>query len=34
MGDAKLPIALVFAMAVQLGAVAWYIGGMVHKIEH
>ena len=34
MGDAKIPIALVFAMAVQLVALVWYISGMVHKIEH
>jgi len=30
----KLPIALVFAMAVQLVALVWYISGLVHDIEH
>lgn len=34
MGDAKLPIALVLAMGVQLVGVVWYISSMVHKIEH
>ncbi len=34
MSDAKLPVALVFAMAVQLVALVWYISSLVHKIEH
>jgi len=34
MSDLKIPVALVFAMAVQLVALVWYISGMVHDIEH
>ena len=34
MADMKIPVALVFAMAVQLVALVWYISGMVHDIEH
>ena len=34
MADLKLPIALVFAMAVQLVALVWYISNIVHDIEH
>ena len=34
MADMKIPVALVFAMAVQLVAFVWYISGMVHDIEH
>jgi len=34
MSDMKIPVALVFAMAVQLVALVWYISGMVHDIEH
>ncbi len=34
MSDLKIPVALVFAMAVQLVALVWYISGMVHSIEH
>tara|TARA_B100000073_G_scaffold335507_1_gene329201 strand:- start:54 stop:323 length:270 start_codon:yes stop_codon:yes gene_type:complete len=30
----KIPVALVFAMAVQLVALVWYISGLVHDIEH
>ena len=33
MSDLKIPVALVFAMAVQLVALVWYISGMVHDIE-
>tara|TARA_R110001592_G_scaffold22764_2_gene90172 strand:- start:4268 stop:4543 length:276 start_codon:yes stop_codon:yes gene_type:complete len=32
--DLKIPVALVFAMAIQLVALVWYISGMVHDIEH
>jgi len=32
--DLKIPVALVFAMAVQLVALVWYISGLVHDIEH
>ena len=34
MTDLKIPVALVFAMAVQLVALVWYISGLVHDIEH
>lgn len=34
MADMKIPVALVFAMAVQLVALVWYISGMVHDIEN
>ena len=34
MADLKIPVALVFAMAVQLVALVWYISGLVHDIEH
>ncbi len=34
MSDMKIPVALVFAMAVQLVALVWYISGMVHDIEN
>ena len=34
MSDIKIPVALVFAMAVQLVALVWYISGMVHTINH
>ena len=34
MADMKIPVALVFAMAVQLVALVWYISGLVHDIEH
>ena len=34
MSDLKIPIALVFAMAVQLVALVWYISGLVHDIQH
>jgi len=34
MTDLKIPVALVFAMAVQLVALVWYISGMVHDIEY
>ena len=34
MGDLKIPVALVFAMAVQLVALVWYISGLVHDLEH
>jgi len=34
MGDLKIPVALVFAMAVQLVALVWYISSLVHDIEH
>ena len=34
MSDLKIPVALVFAMAVQLVALVWYMSGMVHDIEH
>ena len=30
----KIPVALVFAMAVQLVALVWYISNLVHDIEH
>ena len=34
MADLKIPVALVFAMAVQLVALVWYRSGLVHDIEH
>ena len=34
MGDLKIPVALVFAMAVQLVGLVWYISNIVHDIEH
>ena len=34
MSDMKIPVALVFAMAVQLVALVFYISEMVHDIEH
>ena len=34
MDGLKIPVALVFAMAVQLVALVWYISGLVHDIEH
>ena len=34
MTDLKIPVALVFAMAVQLVALVWYISGLVHDLEH
>jgi hypothetical protein len=34
MNDLKIPVALVFAMAVQLVALVWYISGLVHDIKH
>ena len=34
MADMKIPVALVFAMAVQLVALVWYISGLVHDIEN
>ena len=34
MSDLKIPVALVFAVAMQLIALVWYISGMVHDIEH
>ena len=34
MSDLKIPVALVFAMAVQLVALVWYISSLVHDIEH
>ena len=34
MSDMKIPVAIVFAMAVQFVALVWYISGMVHDIEH
>ena len=34
MDGLKIPVALVFAMAVQLVALVWYISGLVHDLEH
>ena len=34
MTDLKIPVALVFAMAVQLVGLVWYISSIVHDIEH
>ena len=34
MDGLKISVALVFAMAVQLVALVWYISGLVHDIEH
>ena len=34
MSDLKIPVALVFAMAVQLVGLVWYISNIVHDIEH
>jgi len=34
MDGLKIPVALVFAMAVQLVALVWYISSLVHDIEH
>ena len=34
MADMKIPVALVFAMAVQLVGLVWYISNIVHDIEH
>ena len=34
MADLKIPVALVFAMAVQLVGLVWYISNIVHDIEH
>ena len=34
MSDMKIPVALVFAMAVQLVGLVWYISNIVHDIEH
>ena len=34
MDSLKIPVALVFAMAVQLVALVWYISNLVHDIEH
>ena len=34
MDGLKIPVALVFAMAVQLVALVWYISNLVHDIEH
>ncbi|MEK9984527.1 MAG: hypothetical protein VW879_07275 [Opitutae bacterium] len=34
MADLKIPVALVFAMAVQLVALVWYMSGLVHDIEN
>ena len=34
MGDLKIPVALVFAMAVQLVGLVWYISNIVHDIEN
>jgi len=34
MDGLKVPVALVFAMAVQLVALVWYISNLVHDIEH
>lgn len=33
MTDLKIPVALVFAMAVQLVGLVWYISSIVHDIE-
>jgi len=34
MDSLKIPVALVFAMAIQLVALVWYISNLVHDIEH
>ena len=34
MGDLKVPLALVLAMAVQLVGGVWWISEQAHKIEH
>ena len=34
MDGLKIPVALVFAMAVQLVALVWYSSKLVHDIEH
>ena len=34
MDGLKMPVALVFAMAIQLVALVWYISNLVHDIEH
>ncbi len=34
MGDLKVPLALVLAMAVQLVGGVWWISDQAHKIEH
>ena len=34
MTDLKIPVALVFAMAVQLVGLVWYISSIVHDIEN
>ena len=34
MPEQKVSLALVFAMAIQLVALVWYISSMVHKVEH
>jgi len=34
MDGLKIPVALVFAMAIQLVALVWYISNLVHDIEH
>ena len=34
MSDLKIPVALVFAMAVQLVGLVWYISNIVHDNEH
>tara|TARA_A100000172_G_scaffold67452_1_gene47182 strand:- start:426 stop:695 length:270 start_codon:yes stop_codon:yes gene_type:complete len=34
MDGLKIPVALVFAMAIQLVALVWYTSNLVHDIEH
>ena len=34
MDGLKIPVALVFAMAIQLVALVWYISNLVHDIKH
>ena len=34
MDGLKIPVALVFTMAIQLVALVWYISNLVHDIEH
>jgi len=34
MDGLKIPVALAFAMAIQLVALVWYISNLVHDIEH
>ena len=34
MDGLKIPVALVFAIAIQLVALVWYISNLVHDIEH